>query len=260
MKVDVILPAGGRIQGSFAEEAGAEVKALIQLRSTSLLEIVVDSVRATGRVNRAVIAGPDTLFAEVESRVDKLLPDAESGPQNIFNGLAWLGTQPHPADHVLILTTDLPFITADSVSGFLDACPADSDICLPLFSKLDFESRFPHSVNSYVRLRDGEWTIGCAFLLRRQALERNRQNIDRIFEARKSPLSLARQLGPFFIARYLTRTLRVPHLEAHCHNLTGCIATAVRGCDPALAFDIDEPSDFHYARDHSKQALEAVRS
>ncbi len=248
MRVDVILPAGGRIEGTLAEEAGTDVKALIQLEGRSFLEIAANSAQATGVVNRTVVIGPESIRAIGEKCADAVLPEAESGPANIFNGFRWLGEQPGAAEHVLILTTDLPFLLPQSVSRFLESCPPDRDICLPLFSRQEFESHFPGSQNTYVKLRDGQWTAGCAYLLRRHALEQNRNHIDQLFAARKSAFGMARLLGPFFIARYLTKSLRVPHIESHCAKMTGCTAAAIRTCDPALAFDIDDLPDYRYAQ------------
>jgi CTP:molybdopterin cytidylyltransferase MocA len=248
VKVDVILPAGGRIHGDFAAEAGTAVKALIELRDTSILTNTVQALRSTGRVNRMVAIGPAEIAPHAESHVDAVLPESDSGPENIYRGLDWLRSQPDSADRALIMTTDLPFVTPESVSSFLARCPEAAEIALPLFSKQEFENRFPGSLNSYVRLRDGEWTIGGAFLLSQSALERNRAHIQRIHKARKSPFAMAQMLGVSFIARYLTRTLKVAHLESHCARITGCAACAVRGCDPALAFDIDESADYRYAR------------
>jgi len=247
VRVDVILPAGGRIEGPLAEEAETDVKALIRFDGRSLLETAAESAKATGVVNRTVVIGPQSIRRIGDNCADAVLPEAESGPANIFNGFRWLGEQPGAAEHVLILTTDLPFLLPHSVSQFLESCPPNADICLPLFSRQEFESRFPGSQNTYVKLRDGQWTAGCAYLLRRHALEQNRGHIDRLFEARKSAFAMARLLGPFFIARYVTKTLRVPHLESHCAKMTGCTAAAIRGCDPALAFDIDDLQDYHYA-------------
>ena len=260
MKVDVILPAGGRIEGEFAREAGTPVKALIEFDGASILTRLAKALRATGHVNRMVAIGPGEIKSHAESDVDAVLPDADSGPQNIYDGLDWLKAQPDPAEKALIMTTDLPFVTADSMTGFLTRCPEDAEIALPLFSKEEFETRFPESHNTYVRLRDGEWTLGGAFLLSCSALDRNREQIRRLHQSRKSASGMARALGPIFILRYLTKTLQVPHLESHCARITGFAASAVRGCDPALAFDIDESADFQYARRfHAESVLAGVR-
>lgn len=55
MKLDVILPAGGRISGEFASEAGVEVKALIEINGCTVLEHTIDVLRATQRVERLIL-------------------------------------------------------------------------------------------------------------------------------------------------------------------------------------------------------------
>lgn len=261
--IDAILPAAGRIAGAFAEEAGAEVKALIHLRDRTLLEQALDSAMGAG-IRKVVAIGPRELAersgiaTEEDSRSGlstinhncPVLPEAESGPANIMRGMRWLQEQAEgpPPERVLILTTDLPFVIADAVRGFLEACPPEADLCLPVIARADFEARFPGSRNTYVRMKDGEWTMGCAFLVNPRALIASQSQIERVFAARKSQLAMARLLGPFFIARFLTRTLTVRHVEARCRAIVGCSGAAVMGCDPALAYDIDELEELRYAR------------
>lgn len=268
---DAVLPAGGRIAGSFAQEAGAEIKALISLHGLTLLERTIDALRATGRIARIVVIGPDELKNHAATRAaDVVLSEAESGPANIFRGLQWLheqsasqpdGTQLNGAQlnglqeahRVLVVTTDLPFLTPAAINGFLEACPATAEVCVPIIRREAFEARFPDCGGDYVRLRDGEWTMGCAFLLNSVALTRNRLHIERIFEARKSQLAMARLLGPLFIARFLCGRLQVAHIQARCESVLGCTGHAVLGCAPELAFDIDQPEEFRLAVAHGSQ-------
>jgi len=65
----------------------------------------------------------------------------------------------------MIVTTDLPFLTPQAITDFLDICQPDLEICVPLIRREEFEERFPGLKIEYVRLRDGQWTMGCAFLL-----------------------------------------------------------------------------------------------
>ncbi len=263
---DAVLPAGGRIAGSFAQEAGAQIKALIALGGRTLLERTIDALRDTGRIGRIVVIGPDELRNHAATRAaDAVLPEAESGPANIFRGLQWLSQQSdklpngaqtnalQEAHRVLVVTTDLPFLTAQAINGFLEACPATAEVCVPIIRREAFEACFPDSCGFYVRLRDGEWTMGCAFLLNAPALTRNRLHIERIFEARKSQLAMARLLGPLFIARFLCGRLEVAHIQARCESVLGCTGHAVLGCAPELAFDIDQPEEFRLAVAHGSQ-------
>ena len=92
--IDVILPAGGRIGGGFAAETGVEIKALLPVGGCTILERTLEAARATGRVNRAVIIGPEALKEDPAARgADAVLAEGASGPQNAFRGLEWLPRQ-----------------------------------------------------------------------------------------------------------------------------------------------------------------------
>lgn len=250
MKADVILPAGGRIAGEFAKETGAEIKALITFDGRTVLERTVETLRATGRVERAVIIGPEELKEHpAAGAVDVVLQEGASGIDNLFHGIEWLRDHDdgQHADRVLVVATDLPFLTSKAVCGFLNACPPDSTICLPIIRREEFEGRFPGSVNEFVRLRDGEWTMGCVFLLDPKTITESRVHLQHIFDARKSQIAMLRLLGLPFILRWLTRRLTVDHIEARCTQILRSTGSAIRGCAPELAFDIDLPEEYRFA-------------
>lgn len=257
MNVDAILPAGGRISGEFALEAGAEVKALIPIDGRTMLERTLDTLRATGRIERVILIGPGEVAEHPAARLaDAVLPEGgDSGPANILHGLEWLRENDgRHADRVLILTTDLPFVTSNAINAFLDSCPADIDLCAPIIRREAFEERFPGSENEYVKLRDGEWTMGCSFLVNPEALERNRRHIEQVFAARKSQLGMVRLLGFMFIARFVFGRLTVRHIEERCRSLLGCSGQGILGSPPELAFDIDKIDEYRYAVNEAAKA------
>ena len=248
--LDAILPAAGRISGDFAVEAGTEIKALIPLGGRTVLERTLETLRVTGRVGRVVVIGPGEVASHPGARAaEVVLPPDNSGPANIFRGLEWLyqANGGRHAERVAILTTDLPFVTPQAITDFLDAAPKEADACVPLVTRREFEARFPGAEIDYVRLRDGEWTMGCAFLVNPEAVARNHHLIVRVFAARKSQLAMARLLGPLFIVRFLLRRLTVREIEQRCLQILGCTGSAVRACAPALAFDLDDLVDYRYA-------------
>jgi GTP:adenosylcobinamide-phosphate guanylyltransferase len=250
--VHAILPAGGRIAGGFADAAGVTIKTLIRgSDGQTLLARIIEALRKSGRVERIAVVGThdDPGLRAAAARADTLLPEGDSGPDNIFRALDWLraGSDSPLPQRVLIVTTDLPFVTPDAIADLIDRCSPEADICVPVIERDEFERRFPGSINEWVRLRDGQWTIGGAFLVRPDALLRSRVQIDRAFAARKSQLAMARLLGPIFIARFLTRRLGVADIEARCARILGCRGQAVRSAAPELAFDIDTVDDWRYA-------------
>ena len=251
--IDAVLPAGGRISGPFAAEAGAEVKALILLAGCTMLEHTIRALRESARVGRVVVIGPEELSAHpATAGADAVLPEGESGPANVLRGLEWLREADggRHAERALIVTTDLAALTPEAITNFLDACPADADICLPLIRRAEIQARFPGLSLDYVRLRDGEWTMGCAFLVNPDAVARNHHLIVRVFAARKSQLAMARLLGMGFVLRFLVGQLSVSDIEGRCRQILGCGAVAVKGSPPELALDIDQLEDYRYALRH----------
>lgn len=250
MRVDVILPAGGRISGEFAREAGAEAKALIRLGGWTILERTLATLAATARVGRTVIVGPEEVRSIAAAySIDAALPEAGSGPGNVMRGLQWLrdANGDQSGTRVLILTTDLPFLTPEAIVRFLDACPSDADICVPVVNRDEFEKRFCYPAARYLHLQDGEWMIGCAFLVDPAAFIGNRGLIESVFAARRSRLRMVRLLGPRFVLRFLTRRLTVRQIEERCLHMLGCTGRSIGGAGPELAFDIDYPEDYRYA-------------
>ena len=229
------------------------MKALIQLGGRTVLERTLAVLQATDRVGRIVVVGPPEVAEHPSARrANAVLPEGLSGSDNILRGLEWLiaNRDGNQAERILLVTTDLPFLTPAAIIGFLDACPPDLDICLPLFTRQEVQARFPDITVFHVALRDGDWLIGCVFLLNPRAILDNRALIERVFGARKNPFAMALLLGPSFIVRFLTRRLTVAHIEERAFDLLGCTGRGIRGCSPELAFDIDRARDYTYALKH----------
>lgn len=248
MPYDVILPAGGRVDPTLAAEAGTDVKALIRFGEETILARTIRVLRESGLARRIVVAGSEA--AQQEARAigaDHAIAEANTGPENIFNGLKWLRSQPDPPSKVMVVTTDLPFLTADLLQRFVDLCPTDRAISVPLISRAEWNARFPGSTAMFVQLGDGEWTTGCAYLIDAEALERSMPQIEKVFAQRKSKLGMAKLLGPVFAYRFLTKSLTVPQIEAKIQSMLGCSGAAVRGAPPELAYDIDDLEDYSFA-------------
>ncbi len=248
---DAILPAGGTIDEGFAAQVGTANKALIQFEGQTILERVIDALRASGRVRRIAVIGPDEVHASNGAdKADLLLKEGATGPDNIMRGLEALATQPDPPTKVLVVTTDLPFLTPDVVNRFVEACPADVAITVPLVSKTEFQERFPGCSCSFIRLKDDTWTAGCMYILDVQALRDSKPYIDKIFEVRKSKLGMAKLLGVGFLCKFLTKTLTVPDVERKIQSMLHCSGKAIAHSPPELAYDIDDIDDYEYAMKH----------
>lgn len=247
---DAILPAGGRIDPPFASQVGTDVKALIEFGSKTILERTLEALGETGRVGRKIVIGGEEVQQHVDGLADKVLPEGASGPDNILRGLKYLLAEPDPSPKVLVVTTDLPFLTSAIVNRYLDQCPDDRDVCVPLISRDEYFERFPNSTATFVGLSDGSWTSGGAFLIDVGSLESAMPQIERVFKNRKSVVGMARLLGPRFLFKFMMKSLSVPDLEVKIQSMLGCTGAAIRSAPTELAYDIDDLTDYEYAKAH----------
>ncbi len=248
---DAILPAGGKIDAEFAQRAGTDNKALILIGGKTLLGRAIDELNATGRIRNTVVIGPEEILnSDDAQRATYKLPQGATGPDNIFLGLNHLLKEPEPPQKVLIVTTDLPFITAAAINDFLDRCPPDADIGVPLIRESDFHKRFPGTTATFVKLKDDSWTTGNIFLLDVKELIKIKPQIDRVFENRKSKAGMARLLGPVFVLKWLTKRLTLVDVEAKIMKMLGCKGAAITDSSPELHLDIDFLDDYEYAVKH----------
>ncbi len=244
---DAILPAGGRIEPAFASVVGTDVKALIQFGPETILQRTLSVLKETGRIGRTIVIGGREVQEHVASIASEVLSEGVSGPDNILKGLKYLLAQPDPPQKVFVITTDLPFLSPEIVDRYLDQCPQERDICVPLVSKTEWDKRFPNSGATFAKLGDGTWTTGCAFLIDVGALESAMPQIERVFQNRKSILGMAKLLGPRFLFKFITKTLNVPDIEVKIQSMLGCTGAAVRNAPTELAYDIDALDDYEYA-------------
>jgi len=247
---DAILPAGGRIDSSFAARVGTDVKALIKFGEQTILERTIAALRGTGRVGRTIVIGGREVHIEADGLATEVLDEGASGPDNILKGLKHLVGLPDPPKKVLVVTTDMPFLTAEVINRFLDQCPQERDICVPLVSKAEWFEKFPNSMATFATLADGVWTTGCAYLIDVTALETAMPQIERVFKNRKSVVGMAKLLGPRFLFKFVTKTLNVLDVELKITTMLGCTGAAIRNAPTELAYDIDDLEDYEYAHAH----------
>lgn len=257
-KIDVILPAGGRVDDEFAARVGTHYKAIVQVGGRSVLGRIIEAVRSLPEIGRIVVIGPKAVQEHPEAvGANIFLDEGETGPENIFRGLAALiGGAPAGEERsandapgrVLIVTTDLPFLTGDNLRRYIDLCPKDKDFTVPLIGKNAWSEAYPGADATFVKLKDGEWTTGCAYLATPAGLYRAKPHIERVFAVRKSKMGIAKLLGPVFVAKWLLNRLTVADVERKVRQLLDCSAVAVPNSPPELAFDIDYLDDYEHAQ------------
>lgn len=144
------------------------------------------------------------------------------------------------------MATDLPLVGAEELARFLAAIPPTAEFAMPVVTREAFLSRFPDAPNRFERLREGHLTLGSVAFMRPAAFRMNYPLLTDAFRLRKRPLKIALLAGPSTILKWALGSLSVDDLIRRARKITAAEVHAVMGMPPELAYDIDQPENWHY--------------
>lgn len=241
-KIDAVVLAAGRLSAGSTNRAKQEYKGFVRVGETTPLEAMLAALRQTAPVAEIIVVGPLALRSSVTG-FDRWLPEKKAGEDNVVAGLREAQTP-----RVLLCASDIPFVRAQDVAGFLDLATPDCAVAFPIFERTEFLAHFPGGRDKFARLGPEEWTGGSLCIVDRAVVLRNEALMRHAFQARRSQLAMASLLGPSVLLKHLSGGLRVEDVIGRVSRLLGAKAAAVRGSSPRLAMDCDSAEDIEYAR------------
>jgi GTP:adenosylcobinamide-phosphate guanylyltransferase len=241
-----VIMAGGSSSHAMHKATGTDRRALIPIRGRPMLSYVVDALKNTDYVKGIVVVGDVPPSGDYSS-----IQDQGGFVENVYAGLSGLAES---ADHVLYVSCDIPFLTPDAVSVFMEGAIAlNADFVYPIVPVSLCYDKFPGIKRTSLKLRDNEYTGGNLVLVRPSFLIAQREVIQEVYTLRKSPVRLALKLGltaalGVVVSKAFRRGLgTVEHYEAKASHWLGGNARALHMDYPELATDIDSPADFKAA-------------
>lgn len=244
--VDAIVLAGADNDGRLAACDGAHHEALIDIAGKPMICYVLEALKACGGVGRVAVVGPrDALEGAIPS-VDTVFVERRGS----ILGNLWAGIEAlRPEGMVLIVTADVPFLTAEAVEDLLQAAERDpADVYYPILSREINEAKFPGMKRTYLTVAEGTFTGGNVVLARPAALDACGRLLEQAVATRKKPWMMAGVLGPWLTVKFIFRRLSVHDVERRFQAMVGVRAIAVVSKHAEIAFDVDKPSDLELAR------------
>ncbi len=249
--------AGGVAKPELEAVIGVKVRAMAVVHGKTLLGHIVDGLRGASNLGEITVVGnvPDS---EAYARV----ADGGDFVTNIFAGLG----RYEAAEYVLVTTSDLPYITCDTIDLFLDGAvhlaeETGANMIYPIVKVASCYAQFPGIKRTARKLKEGAFTGGNMMLLRPAFMMQQRQRISDAYAARKSPAKLASMLGLGTLVRLiLSQTispnlLSVSLLEQRASAMLGGSVKALVFPNADIATDLDKPEDF-LAVNAPKSAIE----
>ncbi len=228
------------MDGAFAALIGSDVKALAPMGARRLIDMAIEAAK-TVKVERIVVVGNATVREHCGHDVDDVLPAVAEGRENLRRALLSAD-----GNDLLLLTSDLPFITGDALDDFL-ARRGDADIAMPLAEADEYEAKFPGAADHATTVGTTRVVNASVFFFSGAVIERVEPVSQQFFEARKSLTRMAALTGPVLLTKYLTGRLHIEDVERRAEQVFGVKARAVRSASPLLCYDVDTIEDYRYA-------------
>lgn len=244
MALMAIVTAGGQIPRELAGETSAKRKALLAINGKTMLCTALSAVGACSQLNGVAVVGNDDVHAALPAGID-FVPEGKTLVDNIQRGFEHLGGVAHD---YLIVSPDMPFVTANALSAFIVKATNECEIGTPVITRECFLTTYSGAPNQFLRLAGGrQVTMGSCYYLTGHALKSNIPLARDVISMRKRPHRLAVMMGlPIFIALVFKR-LRLELVEKRASQLTGARCRALEMDDASIAYDVDNRLNYEYA-------------
>lgn len=236
--IDALVLAGSLNNGPLRECSQVKYEALIPIGSEIMVNYVIKALRQSPEIERIMVVGPPELQDALPSDIF-FVPSGETLMENLHRGVS------HATGTLLVTTADIPLLTTESVQGFLNLCGSqEADLYFPVVPREVVEQKFPGAKRTYIHFKEGTVTGGNVFLVNPLVVNDKCLTLGQeLINLRKSPLALARRVGPGLLFKLLCRCLRINEAEARASKLLGIKGKAVICHYPEIGVDVDKPSD-----------------
>jgi GTP:adenosylcobinamide-phosphate guanylyltransferase len=237
-QVDALVLAGG--DGEVIDP-GVAAKGLVKIAGKPMVQWVLEALRAAKTVREIAVvipAGSDT--GGWEHLADYLALSNGSFVENITAGVDALKGDIAVAG----VTSDIPTLVPEAIDDLVEQTfKQRAAVSYPLISEEDLLAAYPGSERTFVKIRGGRVTGGNVMVFAPHVFERMQDLAQQMFEARKSPVKMARIVGPVFVTKMMSGQLNPRDVEKRLNKLLGVKCAAIYTRYPCIGADVDKPAD-----------------
>ncbi len=250
--MDAVILAGGGVEPQdplYAYTQG-QPKALLDIAGKPMLQWVLDALEAAPSIERLVVVGLDSLAGFQVTKLARALPGQGGLLTNILAGLREVQRINPGAEYTLLVSGDIPGITAEMVEWVIEHALVGEpfDLAYLAVPREVMERRFPESHRTYLRLKDIEVCGGDMQVVRTSLAETHTEIWDRLIAARKNPLKQAQMLGWDLVLKLLLRRLTVNEAVQLATRRLGVRGKLLLSPYAELGMDVDKPHQVELMR------------
>lgn len=242
--VSVVILAGGEDDTLYLR-FGTSYWALVPIKKKSMIDYVIDAFQSSVGVQDILVVGPwtkglkDYRGCRVVAGGDRHIDNVESGLREV---LEKVGKGP-----VIISTCDIPALTAEAVTQYIEACQKSEvlGVCFPITLVSDCEREFHGMKRTSFPLREGLVTAGNMYYGDVELFLSKIEQIRPLVRDKKSVVRLAVAFGLAITVKVIMSKctgkpyLSLEQLERKASKILGAPVRAVWADYPCIAADID---------------------
>jgi GTP:adenosylcobinamide-phosphate guanylyltransferase len=242
--MDAIVTAGGipKPDEPLYERTQGKSKALLDVNGKPMIQWVLDALCEAQAIDRILIMGLTPDSGVRCSKIADYLPNQGSMFENIRAGMIRLKEINPSVHHALVVSSDIPTITAEMVDWVVNTCmQTDEDAYYNVIERSVMEKRFPGSKRTYTRLKDMEVCGGDMNVIRTMTGTNDDDFFERLISARKSVFKQAQLIGFDTLILFLLHRLTLDDAVQRVVKRIGLTGRAIRCPYAEVGMDVDKP-------------------
>ena len=255
--MDAIVIAGGIPEPGdlLYENTQGQPKALLDICGKPMVQWVLDALNRAETVDQVVIIGLTPDHGLVCPKIKAYIPDQGGMLDNIKGGAHKVKELNPSAEFILIVSSDIPGITAEHVNWVVNTCmQTKDDLYYNVITQSTMEARYPGSKRSYLQLKDVKVCGGDMNVLRTSKVDENTAFWEQMIATRKNALKQVLLIGVDTLLLVLLRQLDMQKAVEKVARKVNMSGKAILCPYAEVGMDVDKPFQLELMRaDLAKQ-------
>ncbi|MGA7193544.1 MAG: nucleotidyltransferase family protein [Anaerolineales bacterium] len=261
--MNAVVTAGGIPQPDeplYAYTKG-ESKAMVDVAGKPMIQWTLDALSGAKNVDNIIITGLSPKSNLTCKKPIYYLSNQGKMLDNLVAGVN-KSLELNPKNkHVLLVSSDIPALTAEMVDWLINTCmETNDDIYYGVCPREVMEARYPGSKRTYTHLKDMDMCGADINVAHVRMASEHLDVWDALITRRKSPLALASVMGLGVSISYITRQLTIAEAIDRITKRVGITGRAIVWNHAEPCMDVDKPNQLEMMRaDLAKRARPAPR-
>ena len=249
--MDAVLTAGGipKPDEPLYPYTQGKSKALLDIAGKPMIQWVLDALGGSSKINNVIIIGLTADSGVTCAKPLSYLPNQGGMLANIVAGVNKALELDPKTEHILLVSSDIPAITAPMVDWVVEAASQrDEDIFYNLIPREVMEKRYPGSKRSFTHLKDAVVCGGDMHVVSTETVTKNQEIWNKLIETRKNVFKQAALIGFDTLFLLLTRLITLDQAMERVRRKLNISGRGILCPYAEVGMDVDKPHQLEMMR------------